>query len=75
MFGNVSVFFLGGGGKKTVYRSKERINVGGWLAGWVAGWLALPVIIVPLRGPSCKLRLARSSVKLKISRWTDCGNF
>ena len=43
------------------------------LAG-VWGWMALSVIIVPLRGPYCKLRLVRSSAKLKISRWTECGN-
>ena len=72
MFGNVRFFWVGGWrkGKKPVYRSKERINVGAWLA----GWLALPVIIVLLRSPSCKLSLARSSAKLKISRWNECSN-
>ena len=41
--------------------------VGGWVAGWLGGWLAVSVIILPLRGPSCKLRLARSSAKLNFS--------
>ena len=39
--------------------------VAGWLGGWVAGWLAGRVIIVPLRGLSCKLRLSRLSAELK----------
>ena len=30
----------------------------------MGGWLAVSVIILPLRGPSCKLRLARFSAEL-----------
>ena len=33
----------------------------------MAGWLAGSVIILPLRGPSCNLRLARSSARLNFS--------
>ena len=33
---------------------------GGWVGGWVYG-----MIIIPLRGPSCKRRFARISDKLK----------
>ena len=46
----------------------KKNNVGvGWLGGWVGGWLGgLRVIIVPLRGLSCKQRLARFSAELKV---------
>ena len=33
------------------------------MAGWVAGWIRK--IIIPLRGPSCKLGFARISDRLK----------
>jgi hypothetical protein len=33
--------------------------VGGWVAGWIIR------IIVPLCGPSCTLRLSRSSARLR----------
>ena len=42
-------------------------------AGWVAGWIWL--IIIPLRGPSCKLRLARFSVKLKLQDGPSVAKF
>ena len=38
-------------------------RVGGCPGGWVAGWIRK--IIIPLRGPSCKLRFARISDRLK----------
>ena len=47
--------------------SKCRQLGGGWLAGWLGDWLAGSVIILPLRGPSCKLRLAISSARLNFS--------
>ena len=50
--------------KYLTFTHKSKYPVG-WVAGWLGGWLAGRVIIVPLRGPSCKLRLARFSVKLK----------
>ena len=53
--------------KKSIVFKKMDLNVGGWVSGWLAGWLAVSVIILPLRGPSDKLRLARSSAKLKFS--------
>ena len=37
--------------------------VGGWVGGRVGGWFN--PIIMPLCGPSCKLRLSRFSAKLK----------
>ena len=37
------------------------------MAGWLAGWLAGSVMILPLCGPSCKLRLAISSARLNFS--------
>ena len=40
---------------------------------WVAGWLNR-VIIVPIRAPSCKLKLARFSAKLRIQDGAECGN-
>jgi hypothetical protein len=39
-------------------------KIGDWLAGWLAG-LLVPSEKMPLRGPSCKLRLARFSARLK----------
>ena len=44
----------------------------GWLAGWLGGWFL--VIIIPLCGPSCKLRLARSSARLRFQDGAECGN-
>ena len=38
------------------------INIGGWMAGWVDGSSER---IMPLCGPSCRLRLSRSSARLK----------
>ena len=37
--------------------------MGGW-GGW-GGWVVYALIIIPLRGPSCKLRFERISVRLK----------
>ena len=39
------------------------------VGGWVYG-----MIIIPLRGPSCKLGFARISDKAEIPRWSECGN-
>jgi hypothetical protein len=38
--------------------------VGGRVGGRVGGWVTIP-IMMPLRGPSCKLRLFRFPAKLK----------
>ena len=44
------------------------------MAGWLAGWLAGSMIIVPILAPSCKLKLARFSAKLRIQNGAECGN-
>ena len=45
--------------------------MGGWVGGW--GEWVYGMIIIPLRGPSCKLRFARIQLGW-ISRWAECGN-
>ena len=48
----------------------------GWLAGKCGGGSAKKCILVkimPLCGPSCKLRLARFSAKLKLQDRAECG--
>merc|ERR1712240_833385 len=54
----------------------HKIKVGCWLSGWLAGWLACSMIIVPMPilAPSCKLKLARFSAKLRIQDEAKCGN-
>ena len=46
-----------------------------YLVGWVewVGWSVYAMIIIPLRGPSCKLGFARIQMSW-ISRWAECGN-
>ena len=39
----------------------------------LAGWLGGPMIIVPILAPSCKLKLARFSAKLRIQDGAECG--
>ena len=56
-----------GGG--TPHKIQSRL-LGGWLAGWLGG----PMIIVPILAPSCKLKLARFSAKLRIQDGAECGN-
>ena len=48
----------------------HKIKVGCWLAGGLAG----SMIIVPILAPSCKLKLARFSVKLRIQDGAEYGN-
>ena len=42
---------------------------GGW---WVGVWVANTYIVMPLRGPTCKI--ARFQAELKFPSWTECGN-
>ena len=52
----------------TIRKYIQSINLyPGW---WGGGWLQ--VIIMPLRGPTCKI--ARFQAELKIPSWTECGN-
>ena len=46
----------------------------GWVASWLGGWVAGSMIIVPILAPSCKLKLARFSAKLRIQDGAECGN-
>ena len=52
-------------GVGTPHRIQSRL-LGGWLAG--------SMIIVPILAPSCKLKLARFSAKLRIQDGAECGN-
>ena len=45
--------------------TQKKFKVGGRPGGWLAGWLVGSPIIMPLRSPSCKLRLTRISDRLK----------
>jgi hypothetical protein len=47
----------------TSYSNKKSLAPDGWVAGWVAGWIRK--IVIPLCGPSCKLRFAGISARLK----------
>jgi hypothetical protein len=40
-------------------------DYGGGVGGWVGGWVVYTMIIMPLCGPSWKLRFARISAKLR----------
>ena len=48
--------------------SLNKIQCRRWVAGWLGGWLGLPVIIVPLRGLSCKQRFSAELKDFKIDR-------
>ena len=65
-------------GVGTPHRIQSRLLGGwlaGWLGGWLGGWLAGPMIIVPILAPSCKLKLARFSAKLRIQDGAEwCNN-
>ena len=37
----------------------------------VGGWVANTYIVMPLRGPTCKI--ARFQAELKFPSWTECG--
>ena len=58
----VQMFTLGWG-------HRTEFKVGCWLGGWLAG----SMIIVPILAPSCKLKLARFSAKLRIQDGAECG--
>ena len=75
----VQMFKLGWG-HRTEFKdigggTPHKIKVGCWLSGWLAGWLACSMIIVsmPILAPSCKLKLARFSAKLRIQDGAECG--
>ena len=38
----------------------------------VGGWVANTYIVMPLRGPTCKI--ARFQAELEFPSWTECGN-
>merc|ERR1711867_103461 len=60
-------------GHRTYYvynKIKDRRVMDGWLDGWLDG----SMIIVPILAPSCKLKLARFSAKLRIQDGAECGN-
>jgi hypothetical protein len=46
-----------------IFKFKNRR--GGWMGGWLGGWVGSGERIMPLCGPSCKLRLSRSSARLR----------
>ena len=69
-WGHRTEFKERGGGHRT---NQSRL-LAGWLAGWLGGWLAGSMIIVPILAPSCKLKLARFSAKLRIQDGAQCGN-
>ena len=45
------------------------VELSGVVGGW---WVANTYIVMPLRGPTCKI--ARFQAELKFPSWTECGN-
>ena len=46
----------------------------GWLGGWVGGWVGVWLIIMPLRGPSDKMRSEiLPSAIAEMSDRAECG--
>ena len=44
------------------------------ITGWVGGWLSGPhYIIIPLRGPTCKLKTCKNSSELEFQVGPECG--
>ena len=47
----------------------------GWVAGWLGGWVGVWLIIMPLRGPSDKMRSEiLPSAIADLSDRAECGN-
>ena len=44
-----------------------------WVGGWVGGWVANTYIVMPIRGPTCKI--ARFQAELKFPSWTEYDNY
>ena len=39
------------------------------MGGWVGGWVDFNPIIMPLRGPTCKLKPCKISTQVEIASW------